>query len=136
MKKFRKLQICKFADIKNITDFRTFRKCGTFFDLRTQPEFPQAPIYTIAIILSLLVMRGECNTHSPPHPLFFCGKLCENIRPAPIGRQPLREMRGLSGSHIQVSRAYQCKILKFGFSFWIMSPSVGLTFQVSNTFCL
>jgi hypothetical protein len=36
---------------------------------------------------------------------------------------------------ISVSMAYKYKILKFGFSDWIMSPSVGLTFPVSYTFC-
>ncbi len=33
-----------------------------------------------------------------------------------------------------VSRAYKCKILKFGFSYWIMVPSVGLTFQFPTHF--
>jgi hypothetical protein len=28
------------------------------------------------ILNRYLVMRGECDTHTPHHPLFFCGKLC------------------------------------------------------------
>jgi hypothetical protein len=55
------------------------------------------------ILNRYLVMRGEFDTHTH-HPLFFCGKLCENIRPAPIGRQPsvVRD-EGLSGSHYQLA---------------------------------
>ncbi len=44
-------------------------------------------------------------------------------------------MRGPSRSY-PVSRDYKCKTLKFGFSDWIMSPSVDLTFSVSYTFSL
>ncbi len=43
---------------------------------------------------------------------------------------------GLSQFSYPLSRAYKCKILKFGFSYCIMSPSVGLTFPVLYTFCL
>ncbi len=35
-----------------------------------------------------------------------------------------------------VTRAILCKILKFGFSHWMMSPSEDLTFPVSSAFCL
>jgi hypothetical protein len=75
-------------------------------------------------------MRGECNTNTPLHPLFYCGKLCETL----IGRQPsVARDEGHEGFSYPVSRTYKCKILKFGFSYWIMSPSVGLTFPVSYT---
>ena len=33
-------------------------------------------------------MRGEWNTHPPPPPTCFSAESYENIRPAPIGRQP------------------------------------------------
>jgi hypothetical protein len=42
-------------------------------------------------------------------------------------------MRVLSGSHIQKARPINAK---FGFSHWMKSPSVGLTFPVSYTLCL
>jgi hypothetical protein len=73
---------------------------------------------------------------------FFCGKLCENTVFDPLllvdsRALRLREMRALAMQFLySVSRAYKCKILKFGFSYKIMSPSVGLTFPVSYTFCL
>ncbi len=81
-------------------------------------------------------MRGGCKAYPPPtHPLFFSRKLSENIWPSPIGRQPgIARDEGLSRFSYPVSSAYKCKILKFGFSYWIMSPTVGLTFPVSYTF--
>jgi hypothetical protein len=81
------------------------------------------------------VIHGN-TVHAPtPHALFFCGKLCESIRPTPMGRQPsvARDEGPYSGSHIQYAVPINAK---FGFSHWMKSPSVGLTFPVSCTFCL
>ncbi len=74
------------------------------------PEFPQGPIYT----WSLLVMRGKSNTPLPTHPLFFCGKLCENAVFGPFllvdsRALRLREMRALASSHIQYAGPINAK---------------------------
>jgi hypothetical protein len=60
-----------------------------------------------------------------------------NIQPSPIARQPSVERdEGPMQYPYPVSRAYKCKILKFGFSHWMKSPSVGFPFPVCYTFGL
>ncbi len=45
--------------------------------------------HRLLFILNCYWYWGASVIRTPlPRPLFFCGKLCENIRPAPIGRQP------------------------------------------------
>ncbi len=46
--------------------------------------------HTLLSILNWYWLRGATVIHAtpPPHPLFFSGKLCANIRHTPIGRWP------------------------------------------------
>jgi hypothetical protein len=64
--------------------------------------------------------------------------LCENRRPAPIGRQAERmiQMRALGDTHLPATGVCKCQIFIFLISFFVMSPSVGLTFPFCYTFYL
>jgi hypothetical protein len=73
--------------------------------------------------------------HTPPPPTVFLRKVVREYLPHSYWTEPsnLRD-EGQERFSYPVSRAYKCKILKFGFSYWIMSPSVGLTFPVPSHF--
>jgi len=100
-------------------------------------QFPQTPIY----ISLLSVMRGECNKHTHPNPhrhppthAVFLQKVVREYSARSYWSTAERCERW--GALAVLKSSKQGKTLKFGFSYWIMSPSVGLTFQVSYTFCL
>ncbi len=90
----------------------------------------------VSLPLPLLVMRGERKTSLPPPTVFLRKVVREYSARTYWSTAEHCKRRGALAFSYLVSRAYKCKILKFGFSYWIMSPLVGLTLPVSYTFCL